>query len=713
MNIKTKYALALATLTVYIGLGLVAIGAGVGSELTPADRAVLGRVLREQTGFLVVAGLLLVAGIGVFVALLLGQYASPARRLAAETRIIATVNPGRRLDFRRPSELADLAAAVNALAERRQAVEQDVQHSIAEAHADLERERNRLAALMSELALAVLVCNADGRILLYNAAARQLVDDGGERPARLVGLGRSVFGIVDRSLVAHGLERIQDGSAPSHEAMAMHGERLLRVHVAAVGGVDNEPAGFVLVFEDVTRTARAGRQGAELLRRLTESARASMGSIRAAAESILDYPGMDPEQQRRFAEIIRDEAVALGAGVDRVLHASSGYFEDPWALADMNGRDLLTALAGALADDHELAAAVTEPPEDLWLRVDSYAVVRAVAHLAGRLRAELGVGEVRLTLTKSGRHGALDVRWLGRAIDAETLRIWAEQPIALSGATGSVRQVVERHGGEVWGQVDPGDGSRYLRLLLPLAAGARRETAGAPSRRRALAVTSRPEFYDFDLFRRTDQDAAWEERRLDELAYTVFDTETTGLYPDQGDEIIAIGAIRIVNARLLRDETFDQLVDPKRVVSAQSQQIHGIRPELLRGQPVLEEVLPAFARFAEDTVLVGHNVAFDMRFLRLKEQRTGVRFSQPVLDTLLLSAVAHPDHEEHSLEAIAERLGVSVLGRHTALGDAVLTGEIFLRLVRILTEQGVSTLGAARDAARETYQARVSDSLYA
>ena len=79
-----------------------------------------------------------------------------------------------------------------------------------------------------------------------------------------------------------------------------------------------------------------------------------------------------------------------------------------------------------------------------------------------------------------------------------------------------------------------------------------------------------------------------------------------------------------------------------------------------------------------------------------------MRFTQPVLDTLLLDAVVHPDHDEHSLEAIAGRLGVAVLGRHTALGDALVTGEVFLRLITLLQQRGIGTLGAAVAASRAT-----------
>jgi DNA polymerase-3 subunit epsilon len=695
---RARRAAVLAAVLLYVGLGVVALSAGLWAEAAPADRAVLERLLTEQAGYLVVAGLLLLTGLGLAIAHLLRRYAAPARRMAAETQIMATVHPSRRLDVRRPAELAEVAAGVNALAERVEAAERDVERQIATAAADVEQERNRLAALMSELALAVLVCNADGQILLYNTAARRLSD--------LVGLGRSVFGIVERSIVGHALDQLRAGATPSYEAVATHGERLLRVQVAAVGGAgaDAHPVGFVLLLEDVTRPARAGRVGVELLRSLTESTRASAGNIRAAVENVLDYPDMAPAQRRRFAEIIREESVALGRRVDDVLRASADSFADPWALADMHGPDLLAALARSLHREHAMSVITDEPDDALWLRVDSYAIVQAVGAFAGRLRSERGVREVRLGLVESGPHAALDLRWAGLPVEVETVR-------------GSLRQVAERHGGEVWCQADRAGaagvagGTAHLRLLLPRAEAA----PPAPPPRVASAradVASRPEFYDFDLFERIGADTGWDERPLDELTCTVFDTETTGLYPDQGDEIIAIGAVRILNGRLLHHETFDQLVNPNRPVSLASQQIHGIRPELLRGQPTLAEVLPAFARFAEDTVLVGHNVAFDLRFLRLKEQQTGVRLVQPVLDTLLLSAVAHPAHETHSLEAIAERLGVSVLGRHTALGDAVLTGEIFLRLARILAEQGTRTLGAAREAARRTYQARVSDSLY-
>lgn len=79
-----------------------------------------------------------------------------------------------------------------------------------------------------------------------------------------------------------------------------------------------------------------------------------------------------------------------------------------------------------------------------------------------------------------------------------------------------------------------------------------------------------------------------------------------------------------------------------------------------------------------------------------------------MLDTLLLSAGVHPQQTRHSLEAMCERLGVSVLGRHTALGDARVTAEGFPALLPLLRAQGITTLGQALEASRQTYLAHLT-----
>jgi DNA polymerase-3 subunit epsilon len=263
-----------------------------------------------------------------------------------------------------------------------------------------------------------------------------------------------------------------------------------------------------------------------------------------------------------------------------------------------------------------------------------------------------------------------------------------------------VRDVVERHGGEFWFERERVRHQAFFRFLLPLAG---QRTSWRPPA--VLRHDSRPEYYDFDLFQASEASRAGRPP-LVELAYTVFDTETTGLNPAGGDEIIQIGATRMVNGKLLRQESFEQLVDPQRRFRRRHPHPrhhagHGA------GKPTIDRCCrpsmpsrrtPCWWRTTRPSTCASCSC---------KEERTGLRFDQPVLDTLLLSAVVHPNQESHRLEAIAERFDITVIGRHTALGDAIVTAEVFLKLIPLLAEKGIHTLGQAREAAQKTYYARL------
>jgi DNA polymerase III subunit epsilon len=696
-------------------LGLLgALGFGIWASLTPGQQDVVGDILAQQAGLLVGCALLFVTLLAIGLAVFLGRYAGAAKRLAAETELIASVNPDHQVRPEGAAEMRSLAEAVNRLGDRYGALRLDVEDTARRARADVEEERDRLAALMAEMTQAILVCNVDGRILLYNTAAQDLLGAG--TAGGFVGLGRSLFGIVDRDVVLHGLSYVRGLAERGDERPVARfatevGGRLVRSHLAPVQGREAQLTGFILTLEDVTTQAAAVDRRSALLRGLFDGTRRAVANIRAAVEALQDWGEVDREQQERFLGIVRDEARTLGSRVEETAEESGDLAAGHWALEEMRGRDLLALIRRALEHTPETLVRVEDADAAVWLRVDAYSLTQMVGCIAERLGSEPGIGEIALSLHGDGAQASLDVRWSGPALDAETLGAWEQEALVKDGRAlpYSLRDVLDRHGAEAWSQRD-GDAA-LLRFLLPSAPQPARE-ALLPAPHARLEPGGRPEFYDFDLFARIEPEAEAEERALAELAYTVFDTETTGLDPAGGDEIIAIGAVRIVNGRILSAEAFDHLIDPGRPVSEASRRIHGISAEMLAGRPRIAEVLPRFARFAEETVLVGHNVAFDMRFLAEKEAATGVRLVQPVLDTLLLSAVAHPDHQDHSLEAMAERLGVSVIGRHTALGDALLTAEVFLRLARVLGERGVLTLGDALAAARRTYQARVSDSLY-
>jgi len=253
----------------------------------------------------------------------------------------------------------------------------------------------------------------------------------------------------------------------------------------------------------------------------------------------------------------------------------------------------------------------------------------------------------------------------------------------------TVADILRQHATDIWSVTDKDKRHARLRLPLPVIAQTQAPREMAPPR---------PEFHDFGIAQLPAPDDTLANRALRSLEIVAFDTETTGLELRRGDTVISLGACRIVNGRLLANDAFDHFVDPKRTIPAASTVIHGITDADVAGAQPLNTVLGLFRDYVGDAVMLAHNAAFDVRFLKLKEAATGVVFDNLVLDSLLLSVFLDAESRNHSLDAIAERLGVEVEGRHTALGDSIVTAKVFLRMLDMLEARGITTLRQAVDA---------------
>jgi DNA polymerase III subunit epsilon len=195
----------------------------------------------------------------------------------------------------------------------------------------------------------------------------------------------------------------------------------------------------------------------------------------------------------------------------------------------------------------------------------------------------------------------------------------------------------------------------------------------------------RPLTYDFALIRAeatTDQRSA----PLRSLCYVVFDTETTGLDPER-DEMVQIGAVRVVNGRIVEGERLDTLVNPGRPIPPGATRVHGISDGMVTGAPPVGEAVAAVPPLRQ-----GRRARRAQRALRprlpapLRPRQRGWSSTISVLDTVLLSAVLFGGSATHTLDALADRLGVDIAGnlRHTALGDAVATAQVFTACIAML-----------------------------
>ena len=714
---KAKYRFILAVIV----LGLLMTGPFVvttflvWADMKEAERETLMQLLMSR---LPIGVMMTLFGFAVGVVVLnklFKQYVEGLLRMAETLRLMLGANRDFRVTPDGPPEVQQLARAANDLAQQRDVLMDDVEAQIATANASVEEEKNRLAALMSELAQAVVVCNLDGRILLYNNRARLQFKALAQGPTSvsggaLIGLGRSIFSILEKNQVEHAQSVIGQRLAAHKTAIAnfittLRGGQLLRIQMVPVlttGDSSGGMSGYVLTVENITRSIEQEARRDQVMHSLTEGSRAALGNIRAAVTNLIDYPDMESELRERFLKIVGDEISGMSQRLDKTMVEFSDSIKTRWPLEDILGIDIVAAARRRIEDKLGLPTKTEEVNDALWVKADSFSLVFALVFLASKLQDHYEPRELRFRISSEGKLAYLDLIWAGPAMSSETFYTWEMETMQAGGETSplSLRDVIDRHGGEIWYQREKAAHRAYFRFVLPVA------VPDEFQEEERNQSSGRPEYYDFDLFNFADHSIDLDSK-LSDLTYTVFDTETTGLEPSNGDEIIQIGAARIVNNRLLRQEIFNQLLDPERRLKPESIPIHGITEDMVRGQPNIDVVLPAFHEFCEDTVLIAHNAAFDMRFLQLKEERTGIRFTQPVLDTLLLSAVVHPNQESHKLEAILERLGVNIESRHNALEDALATGEVFLKLVPLLEEMGIVTVRQALEAAEKTYFARV------
>jgi len=717
MRLDRRLVLAIAVIGLATLIWLLLTIGLIASTLEAEQRALIAEQLAPR---LVLIGLTWLFGLFVIATTLrwlFRRYASAPARLLEQTQVLLAASKAAPMNHKGTRETQALAQSIFQLASQRDELRQDMAAQIAQASQSVQQEKNRLAALMAELTQSVVVCNLDGRILLYNNRARLQFKALSQTPtladgAELIGIGRSIYAVFDRQLVAHALESIQQrlsrgaGNPSAQFVTTTQAGQLLKVQMAPVrdtAGAGNDVTGFVLMLDNVTRAFEEEHLRDQLLHALTEGSRASLANIQAAVD-MLAYPDLDDAMRERFLGVVREELGSMSQRLKDMTAREAQGLKARWPMEEILGADVLLAAKRRIEGRSKRSVTLDNPDASIWMRVDSFSLTQALDYLALRLVDEFDIKFFRLRLQRQGNRAQLDLIWSGQAMSTETVMSW-EMDAMRFGAESTpltVRDVVERHGGEMWFERERVRHEAFFRFLLPLV--------GEQDQFEAAQLElgeGRPEFYDFDLFQSTDQTQALEDRLLAELTYTVFDTETTGLNPSEGDQIIQIGATRCVNGKVLRHESFEQLVDPGRLIPAATIPIHGITQDMVQGKPRIAEVLPSFHAFASDTVLVAHNAAFDMRFLQLQEKATGVVFSQPVLDTLLLSAVVHPNQESHRLEAIAERFNITVLGRHTALGDALVTAEVWLRLIPLLQEMGITTLRQAREAAQKTYFARL------
>lgn len=184
-----------------------------------------------------------------------------------------------------------------------------------------------------------------------------------------------------------------------------------------------------------------------------------------------------------------------------------------------------------------------------------------------------------------------------------------------------------------------------------------------------------------------------ENLKLTEEVYVVFDLETTGLYPNSGDSIIEIGAVKIKNGNIV--DRYDEFIDPGKLLNEEIIKITGISNEMLVDKRNEEIAIKDFMKWVDGSVMVAHNAKFDISFIENAYSKYNLgKFSNKVIDTLGLSRYLESSERYHNLATLVKRYNVpwEEDKHHRADYDSQGTALIFLKMLEKLTLNNFKTL---------------------
>lgn len=174
---------------------------------------------------------------------------------------------------------------------------------------------------------------------------------------------------------------------------------------------------------------------------------------------------------------------------------------------------------------------------------------------------------------------------------------------------------------------------------------------------------------------------------IEDTTFVVFDLETFGLNSHK-NEIIEIGAIKLKGTRIV--DTFSSFVNPNKIIPKRISELTHITQDMVDNAPTIEDVLPKFLEFTKDAVMVAHNSAFDMGFIRRDAKKyMGIDYKPPVIDTLQMARDLYPDLKGYNLDRLNKTFKLSLENHHRAIDDAQSTAKLFIMFLEKYIENGV------------------------
>jgi DNA polymerase III subunit epsilon len=617
------------------------------------------------------------------------QFLRPILKIRRGAEIVARINLGHRIELDTGDELEDLALEFNHMAENLGKAYDELEGRVREATRTVQEERNRLATVLRTMVDGVVVANEAEETILMNPRARIILDLG-----YTSGIGTLLSRIFPSDRLGFHLKRVlrkwERGSEAVEDVLfPFRDGKLLKGSLSVVPGPGGERCGFLMVFRDLSSSGDENSIFEENLRDMPQLLRGPLAASRSLVETLQRHREMPAEKQSAFLAAVAEEINRLSDRVTAIEDAANAARSSRWPAIPSDPLDLVKE---ALLLVPGIPALIEEgdtliPP----VLVEPFTWVASLCSVLQWL-GQMSPSQPPISANLQVEEGTVVTTFrVTGAFKGNPAELEAQEVSSADEPSLTLGEAVRRNRGELWIR-SSGDDMEVRLALLQAGETAERDHSGG-------LLEGEPEFYDFDLFlpkpvaERADQLQA----DLNDLEYVVFDTETTGMRLSQGDKIISISGVRIRRGRIQNAEIFHSLVNPGRSIPPESIRFHHIEDHMVADAPSIRQVYPQFTEYVGDSILVAHNAAFDMKCLEMSAAEAGVPLiDNPILDTLFLSYGIHGDTEGHSLDAIAERMGITIEGRHTSLGDARATAQVFLGLISLLPGRGVRTLAEAK-----------------
>jgi DNA polymerase-3 subunit epsilon len=184
------------------------------------------------------------------------------------------------------------------------------------------------------------------------------------------------------------------------------------------------------------------------------------------------------------------------------------------------------------------------------------------------------------------------------------------------------------------------------------------------------------------------------EMPLKSIETVVFDLETTGFNPYNGDEIISFGGVALSGSVIHTEEIYYSLCNPLKAIPPEIERLTNITNEMAKHAPELISVLQTFFEFVQRKILIAHGTGHDKQFLNAALWKTSkVNLTHRVLDTMMVAKWLHPNLTSYDLDTLLELYAIPITVRHHALEDSLMTARLWAKMIEVITERQVITLG--------------------